>query len=264
VTALDLVLKLSERGIPVFPCHADNKQPYTAHGFKDASTDPAVIAKWWREHPDALVGVPTGQKFVVLDLDLQHPEAQAWYAKADLPLTRKHITRSGGRHLFFKPRPDFKNSASKIHPHIDTRGLGGFVIWWPAHGFQVMHGGALAEVPEWLMTRLNPKPLRVVPVCREIPSDTSRYAAAAVRGEIERVSNALPGQRNHTLNSAAFSLYQLVGAGLLSDGDAEARLLSAAQACGLVQDDGLRQVTATIRSGAKAGLRHPRKIVGGR
>ena len=82
-----------------FPCKnvADEPGRYTAHGFKDASADPAIIAGWWKEWPDALVGVSTSKKFVVLDLDLQHPEAQYWYAQANLPLTRTHVTRSGSQ-----------------------------------------------------------------------------------------------------------------------------------------------------------------------
>jgi hypothetical protein len=61
---------------------ATDKKPLTAHGFKDASTDPATIAAWWQQWPDALVGVPTGDRFVVLDVDLQHQEAQHWYSRA--------------------------------------------------------------------------------------------------------------------------------------------------------------------------------------
>ena len=35
-------LKLAGKGKPNFPCK-DNKAPYTARGFKDATTDPAHV-----------------------------------------------------------------------------------------------------------------------------------------------------------------------------------------------------------------------------
>lgn len=81
-------LKLARQGIAVFPCSND-KRPLTPHGFKDPTTAPDIAHEWWMRWPDALIGVPTGVKFVVLDLDLQHVEAQAWYDKhrAELPLT---------------------------------------------------------------------------------------------------------------------------------------------------------------------------------
>ena len=72
---LDHALRLAQKGNAVFPCDND-KKPFTAHGFKDASTDPDLIRRWWARWPDALIGVPTGIKFCVVDVDLQHPEAQ--------------------------------------------------------------------------------------------------------------------------------------------------------------------------------------------
>jgi hypothetical protein len=74
----DAALTLAASGLPVFPCRVHNKRPLVAHGFKDASTDGAVIRAWWRRWPIALIGAPTGIKFVVVDIDLQHPEAQQW------------------------------------------------------------------------------------------------------------------------------------------------------------------------------------------
>ena len=132
----DRALALAAKSVPVFPCrnlpgNADDKKPHTLHGFKDASTDPAIIAQWWRQWPDALIGVPTGDRFVVLDLDLaKHVEALKWYDdnRDRLPGTRIHVTRSGGRHLLFRPHPAIKNSTSKIERGVDTRGIGGYCM----------------------------------------------------------------------------------------------------------------------------------------
>ena len=51
---------LGVNGIPVFPCVPGGKRPLTAHGFQDASAERDVIDFWWRRHPGANIGVPTG------------------------------------------------------------------------------------------------------------------------------------------------------------------------------------------------------------
>jgi len=97
-------LRLARKGHSVFIC-GPNKKPLTEHGYKDASTDPDAIHCWWTDCSDGLIGVPTGPRFVVVDIDLQHDDAQAWleHNRHRLPLTRTHATRSGGKHLLFAP-----------------------------------------------------------------------------------------------------------------------------------------------------------------
>src|SRR5262245_59292121 len=86
-------LELARRGIPTFPCGPD-KRPLTQCGFRDATTSPDVVHAWWTRWPDALIGVPTGIKFVVIDVDLEHDDAQQWLAdnRDHVPLTRTHRT----------------------------------------------------------------------------------------------------------------------------------------------------------------------------
>lgn len=82
----------------------------------------------------------------------------------------------------------------------------------------------------------------------------SRYGSAALRREARAVAEAEPGTRNATLNRAAFSLGQLVAAGLVTRADVEAALTEAAGAAGL----DLGEIARTLRSGVEAGLASPR------
>jgi hypothetical protein len=88
----------------------------------------------------------------------------------------------------------------------------------------------------------------------------SPYARAAMESEIDAVTHAPHGTRNHALNSASYSLHQLVAGGELDGDEVHARLIEASHANGLMADpdDGPRKTMATIASGAAAGLQHPR------
>lgn len=95
---------------------------------------------------------------------------------------------------------------------------------------------------------------------------TSAYAKKALDEECARVVFSRPPSlggdgRNNALNRAAFSLGQLVAAGLLLLSDVEARLYQAACAAGLDCDPdcGERGIWSTIRSGLAAGQAHPRE-----
>ena len=83
---------------------------------------------------------------------------------------------------------------------------------------------------------------------------STAYATAALREETRLVATSRPGTRNDTLNRAAFSLGQLVAAGLLPPLAVVTSLMSAAECSGL--SDG--EASRTIRSGMAAGTRRPR------
>lgn len=88
------------------------------------------------------------------------------------------------------------------------------------------------------------------------------YASAALRKECDQVEATGEGNRNNRLNSAAFSLGQLIGAGQLDRADVERALLESARRIGLGEGESI----ATIRSGIDAGILKPRDLngVGGR
>jgi hypothetical protein len=245
--SLQFALWLAEnKHIPCFPCRED-KRPACPHGFKDASADPKVVWELWRDYPGVLVGVPTGEKVVVLDLDFKHPEAQAWYHETPLPVTRTHVTRSGGRHLLFAPHPSIKNSTSKIAKGVDTRGEGGYIIWWPQLRLEVMHGNVLAQVPEIILVAFAAPPQPEPRPFTGIPYHGNGSREAAVRGILTAVAGAQEGERNNLLNWGGWTLRSMINSGELdysSGAEARTALLEVGMSIGLPR----AEVERTIKS----------------
>ena len=163
-TMLSHALAYASRGWPVFPCRPRGKEPLTPRGFKDATTDPATIRRWWARWPDANIGVPTGQgTFIVLDVDPRNGGDQSLFALVsqygDLPEGPTARTGGGGTHSFFQP-PPFPLRCRTLAPGVDLKADGGYVImppsihpsgaryeWQPgAHPEEI----PLPPLPEWL------------------------------------------------------------------------------------------------------------------
>jgi uncharacterized protein (DUF927 family) len=210
-TFADRVAPLLAQGIPVFPLKPD-KRPHTAHGFKDATTDPRQIAAWSARWPDALVGVPTGKPsgLFVLDVDVKNGkdgfkalQEKGWV----LPTTRTHRTKNGGGAHYLFRAPDgitLKSSADNLGEGLDTRGDGGYIVWWPAHGGEVEHADTVADIPQCLLDALQapapskPAPASDAPDGEVIPegrrNDTLFRLAASLRGKglsVEAIEAAL-------------------------------------------------------------------------
>jgi hypothetical protein len=242
--SMHLALALAQKGVPVFPCRVSDKAPLTRNGFHDAGIDPQIIRGWWARWPDALIGVPTGMRFVVIDADLQHASAREWLATADLPETRTHHTRSGGRYFLFQPHPAVRCTAGRIWPHVDTRGLNGYIIWWPAAGLPVEHPHLLAPVPAEIIAALNP------PQQKNHSQDGGCIkppTAAKLAGILRLVARAPEGQRNKLAFWGACRLAELVAARALSDSDAVALIVEAASRAGLPPIEATRTARSAFR-----------------
>ena len=152
-------------GRPVFPVQPSGKIPLTPHGFKDASTDPAIIAEWWDREPCANIGLVTGNAagFWVLDIDGTAGESSLRALEQQhtpLPETVEVITGGGGRHIYFlyPPERHIACSAGKLGDGIDIRGDGGYIIAPPSvhssgrpYTKSVDSAQVMSAAPAWLL-----------------------------------------------------------------------------------------------------------------
>jgi Bifunctional DNA primase/polymerase, N-terminal len=240
-------------GWPVFPCQPGSKQPATAHGFLDATTDPDRIGWWWRRQSDANVAIATGTPGPdVLDVD-QHRQAGNGFAALNT-LIRAGLTEnagaivstpSGGLHLYFSGSG--QHCGKLPRHHLDFKAAGGYVVAPPS--------------------QVRGRPYQVVQVRRQAGTgrldwggtvqllEPERHAAlrpAAVQGGdlshlAEWVGRQLEGNRNDGLFWAACRAAEA------GDETVLAELAVAARAAGLTD----REIGRTIASARRtAGHRH--------
>ncbi|MFN8188770.1 MAG: bifunctional DNA primase/polymerase [Gaiellales bacterium] len=269
MSAVERALAYARQGLPVFPC--SGKVPVVSGGFKAATTDEAQIRRWWEATPGANVAIPTGidfkgKRLIVLDPDGEDGQgslAGLEREHGELPSTRT-VKTPRGQHLWFWVPFDVQigNSAGKLGPGLDVRGVGGYVLVPGSAGYEWEgRKGELppvAEMPGWLVELLrkpDPPPRPPLEPRTFDDGDGSAYGLRALADEAEAVRTAPEGQRNATLNEAAFSLGQLEAGGELAPGVADEALRAAALAAGL----GASEVEKTLRSGLDAGRQEPRR-----
>ena len=225
-------LELAANGFPVFPCNSE-KRPIVKFGFLDATTDLVIVRKTFTKAAK-LIGVPTGPAsgIDVLDLDYKHG-AKAWEdANAhQIPETRIHQTKSGGRHVLFQCNPAVRNSQGRIGPGVDVRGSGGYIIIPPSKGYSVIHDAPIAPWPEWLLVPglALPPPPKERPVSSSgpyVPASNARLEGYR-RAVLKNVQQAAEGQKHARLRDAARALGGIQAEAGFSDAEAVGWLMDA-------------------------------------
>lgn len=144
-------------------CPSPAKHPRTRHGLKDASTDPATIGGWWKRWPASNVGLLTGVKFDVLDVDgeegdLALGEVARGAGDPEMVTTGPMASTGKGWHLLFLPTGE--GNRARLVDHVDWRGTAGYIVappslhatgrryrWLPGCG----PGAPLEAAPGWLL-----------------------------------------------------------------------------------------------------------------
>jgi len=278
-------------GWRVFPVATDGRTPLIKGGCHAASADPEQIERWWRRWPRANIALACGSDCGVIALDVDRHGASDGFAAlaeltaefGELPATVESRTPNDGAHLLFvfprgvspHNRVGLKrygsDGARRLYTGLDVRAAGASICLppstKPAGNYRWVRPPVdqeLAPVPRWLLVLMlsEPPPRRVVPIHGGgTPEKLARYVCAAVDGECGALAATPRGAgRNQRLFIGAARLGELIGANVLPQDMAEAALERAATECGLVKDDGLRSVRATIASGITRGVRRPREV----
>ena len=234
-------------GWHVFPCR-DNKAPATPHGFKDATNDLDALARLWTRHPGEVIGVATGvvSGVAVLDVDVKHDAARAWWFRNEhrITTTRTFRTRSGGLHLFFNYAIGIRCASGRPVVGVDVRGDGGYVIYWFAAGHECLDHVSLRPFPAWLWDAIWPP----LPRSLRKPERTIGTSGGAINGILRTLSDATNGERNSTLYWAARRIQDRIAAGEIDRSRAERDLLYAARQCGLTDLEAERTIASAWKS----------------
>jgi RecA-family ATPase len=150
---------LASKGLKVFPIQPRGKLPIKGMSWKSLVCEDEFSAyeRWSTPaFSDCNVGVHC-DGLVVVDIDDYKAATDSGVlADLDLPVTFEVATARGGRHLYFAG-PDIANSAGKLGPGIDVRGVNGYVVGPGSvteNGtYRIVRDVPIAEAPAALIER---------------------------------------------------------------------------------------------------------------
>ncbi len=264
-------------------CNHTGKHPRVKAWRRLATTDAATIRRWWRNWPEANIGLVLGGDARLVALDIDGPEGRhslegLQHSHGQLPETLMARTgrEDGGNQLIFKASPEqdlssISNRAGDMAPGLDVRAEGGLIVVAPSlhksgRRYTWEHNAPIALLPDWLYRLMQSPAGESVTIAAGTSStvttsdygseDMSPYAMKALYGAISNLHAAKEGSRNDTLNREAYGLGQLVAGGYLPGPLVEDSLRAAALQIGL----GAHEVGQTLAGGLRAGMKNPRHI----
>jgi hypothetical protein len=161
---LRAALNYAKLGWRVFPLHG--KTPYEKGGHNTATVDRKQIRRWWRQYPDANVGIACNSARGPIVADSDGASGKAVLVELELPETMEAESREGRSHHYFAPPVDGTAIARMIKPlmgengkkiKLDILGDGGYVVAPPSihpdtgKPYKWVRHQALAPFPETLL-----------------------------------------------------------------------------------------------------------------
>lgn len=189
---LDAARAYVARGWHVFPLAHDTKGKFPSgqsshllkRGFRDASVEPGQIEAWWRQWPDANIGLNLVESgLLAIDVDLYKPDCgwNAFVSGKDIPKTFVQDSASGGRHYLFASAPNETFPGQVCHG-VDLKHHG-YILLAPStfegRLYQIYRDVDPAPCPDWV-------PRKHHPPAKDIAIDLGRRESAC-RQEVEEL-----------------------------------------------------------------------------
>lgn len=227
------------------------------------------------------VAVLTGEGFFIVDLDTGHrPGEDGVQAYCDLIKTHGTVEKAplvktprGGFHAWYRAPSGVRirnmSGAHALAPGIDVKGDPSGLATCPPttreHGayrwIRHVRDVAIPLAPDWLIDLVRAPEPKIIPMppARVFCGSEHPYARSGFDAALFELSGMAPGSgRNASLFRVGARFFGFAAAGHLPSSSVERALLNAAHANGLVKDDGIDAVAATIASAKRRGFETPR------
>lgn len=128
---LDHALNYAQEHFKIFPLKVNSKSEQILNSWENEATeDLHQVESWWSDHPDANIGVKTGEGFIVIvvnnSIDRNGKEVMEPYIEK-FPKTRIVRTPNDEWHFYYYVDKDIPCQIN-IYEGIDIQGEGGYVV----------------------------------------------------------------------------------------------------------------------------------------
>lgn len=234
----------------------------TCHGFWAATTDQALIHKWWTEEPDANIGAPCKLNgWAVVDIDPRNGGYRSLCALETrvgvLPGTVMQVTGGDGLHMLYRS-PGF-DLPGEPFPGVDFKHNGYILLAPSVHKSGARYrwagdGAFRRDLTAWPEQLLPRKERHLVPAPRPVvrhPFPAISHGQSrrdgggrmwTVADLVQHVMDSQEGNRNNRLFFAACRAHELAEQNLINLAEAEQGLQSAGEAVGLPHGDVLNTI----------------------
>lgn len=151
---LDTALEYQKIGLSVIPVGKEKKPFIQWQRYQKERASEDQIKLWWKQWPDANIGIVTGiiSGLAVIDIDTEEGKQSIQEYIPDIITFPVAQTPSGGQHYYFRC-PDAKlSNNTRVIPGCDLRANGGYIVAPPSRnskgkGYTWLPGLSIFEVP---------------------------------------------------------------------------------------------------------------------